>query len=92
MPSQEASKNTAIGATLQRPLPSRDTRMGMWQILTCKSIVKIARRLGIGDAAGSPSRRRIMHTICRLAGALASLAIMASASAPYAQETKAAGS
>jgi len=32
---------------------SRGTRIGMWQILTCRTIVKIARRLGIGDAAGS---------------------------------------
>jgi hypothetical protein len=53
VPSQEARKNIAIGATLQRPLPSRETRMGFWQILTCQSIVKIARRLGIGDAGDS---------------------------------------
>jgi hypothetical protein len=32
---------------------SRDTRMGMWQIFTCQSIVKIARRLRIGDAGDS---------------------------------------
>src|SRR6478672_2490369 len=87
MPSQEARKNIAIDAILQRLAP-RAARE--WACGEFYSRHYSQGRAGAGSVmpATRPSRRQVMHTICRLAGIIVATAIISGAIGTYAQETK----
>src|SRR5690349_6338526 len=87
MPSQEARKNIAIDAILQRLVPRAPRE---WACGEFYSQHYSQGRAGAGSVmpATRPSRRRIMHTICRLAGIIVATAITSAAIDTYAQETK----